>query len=117
MGKERLDDEIEKKTLALKEAILQSDEYRQYIEAKRILEKNEPLYARVNEFRGKNFEFQLKGHLGDIYNADVLCNEYEETLGQAEVMAFMNAELLFCQRLSRMNEELMEEIELELDFL
>lgn len=117
MGNDYLDDEIRKRTLALKEAVLQSDEYVQYLQAKRELEKHEALYARVNEFREKNFEFQFRGHIGDEYNVDRLCKEYEDTLNQAEVMDYMNAELILCQRLSRMNVELMEEIELDLDFL
>ncbi len=109
-------DVIKRKTLELKEAILQSDEYLRFMECKRILEQDPELYDFVCKFRTSNFQLQVSGEVADEAKSSALLEEYMDTLGITKVTDYMNAELLLCQRLHDMNETLMEEIDLDLRF-
>ena len=117
MNEALMSDNVLDKAQELKSAILASEEYQKYLRYKKELEKHEELYQKVNEFRGKNFEFQLTGKSANAELVTMLLKEYGEVLAEAKVMAFMNAELILCRKLNQMNDILMEDIDLDIRFL
>jgi cell fate (sporulation/competence/biofilm development) regulator YlbF (YheA/YmcA/DUF963 family) len=110
-------DAIQIKAEDLRDTILRSEEYSRYISCKRELEKNQELYQRVNEFRRKNFELQMEiGNPTDEQINHVL-DEYDDTLRESVVNAYMQAEVMLCRRLYAVNELLMADLDLDLEFL
>ena len=117
MEEELLDDEILKKAAELREVILNSEDYKKYLQYKKELEDIPELYEKTNEFREKNFQLQITGQSANEELVNQLLMEYGDLLKNIKVSAFMNAELLLCRKLNTMNQILMKDIDLDLRFL
>lgn len=112
-----MSDEIMEKAEELKEAILNSDEYRKYELYRKDLLKDEEMFQKVKDFRARNFEFQITGESANSDVVDDFVSQFADVLSNQEVFAYMNAELMLCKKLQKMYQVLMKDIELDLDFL
>ncbi len=112
-----MDDEISAIAYELKQKIFESDEYQRYNLYKRELEEYPELKRQIQEFRRKNFEFQLDNSQDKVSRAYKLLEEYREVLENSITSAYLNSELALCRQLQHVYKILLEDIDLELDFL
>jgi len=85
-----------------------------------MLERNEALFNKVQEFRRKSFEIQVSHHYG-VYNAyENLVNlklENEELLSEPKVKMFLDAELRLSKMISVVYDTVADEIDFDIRFL
>lgn len=105
-------DALTEKAQELKTLILQSKEYLKFKKAKEQLEREEDLYQKVNAFRRQNFLFQT----GSIDHT-ALSDEYSDLICVPIVAEYLNAELILCHMLQEVYEFLVDDIELDTEFL
>ena len=109
---------IDIKTEELVQAILASEEYREYLECFAKIKEQPELYERVGDYRKRNFELQ---------NMDINDNMFDEVMRfqmenaairkNALVNEFLKAELSVCRMLQGITRTISERIELDVDFL
>ena len=110
-------DAVKNKTEELKYVILNSEEYKNFDMYRRKLLENPELKEKVNQFRAANVHMQImKASSGNI-DMQGLASENQELLNNSLVRDFLNAELILCKMLQRINKILIADVELELDFL
>ncbi len=113
-------EQIKDDTSQLVKKIKKTKEYIDYLNYKSILERNEALYRRVQEFRRRSFEIQVSHHYG-IYNAYEnlvnLKNDNGELLTEPTVKLFLDAELRLSKLISVVYDTLAEEIDFDIQFL
>jgi cell fate (sporulation/competence/biofilm development) regulator YlbF (YheA/YmcA/DUF963 family) len=108
---------VEQCTNDLAKAIVQSDEYMVYIEAKKALKGNLELCIKLNEFRERNFKLQNSTDDIDLFDElDMLELEYAEFLKNSKISAFLAAELRVCRMTQEINAKIANTIDLELEF-
>lgn len=110
-------DEVRAKAEELKYAILNSEEYKNFDGYRRKLNENPELKAKVNAFRAENVHLQMQK--ADYGNADMqgFANEHTDLLSNTLVRDFLNAELILCKMLRKVESIILSDVELELDFL
>ena len=109
---------IDIKTEELVQAILASEEYREYLECFAKIKEQPELYERVGDYRKRNFELQ---------NMDVNDNMFDEVMRfqmensairkNALVNQFLKAELAVCRMLQDITRTISDNVELDIDFL
>ena len=109
---------IDIKTEELVQAILASEEYREYLECFAKIKEQPELYERVGDYRKRNFELQ---------NMDVNDNMFDEVMRfqmensairkNALVNQFLKAELSVCRMLQYITRTISDNVELDIDFL
>ena len=109
---------IDIKTEELVQAILASEEYREYLECFAKIKEQPELYERVGDYRKRNFELQ---------NMDVNDNMFDEVMRfqmensairkNALVNQFLKAELSVCRMLQDIIRTISDNVELDIDFL
>ena len=109
---------IDIKTEELVQAILASEEYREYLECFAKIKDQPELYERVGDYRKRNFELQ---------NMDVNDNMFDEVMRfqmensairkNALVNQFLKAELSVCRMLQGITRTISDNVELDIDFL
>ena len=109
---------IDVKTEELVQAILASEEYREYLESFAKIKEQPELYERVGDYRKRNFELQ---------NMDVNDNMFDEVMRfqmensairkNALVNQFLKAELSVCRMLQGITRTISDNVELDIDFL
>ncbi len=113
-------EQIKDDTSQLVKKIKKTKEYIDYLNYKSVLERNEALYRRVQEFRRRSFEIQVSHHYG-IYNAYEnlvnLKNDNGELLTEPTVKLFLDAELRLSKLISIVYDTLAEEIDFDIQFL
>ena len=114
---EPMEDEILEKAAELRDLILGSDEYTKFQFYREHLMKEEDLYRKVNEFREKNFELQIRGDSANANLVEHLTQQYINILEKPVVNEYMQAELILCRKLQMMYRIITEKIELDLNFL
>jgi cell fate (sporulation/competence/biofilm development) regulator YlbF (YheA/YmcA/DUF963 family) len=101
----------------LADAVLQSDEYKTYVEAKEALKGNVELCIKLNEYRERNFKLQNSVDNIDLFEElDVLEMEFSDLLRNAKVSAFLSAELRVCRMTQEINATIAKSIDLELEY-
>lgn len=110
-------DNIAAKVRELQQTILDSEEYKSFDLFRRVLKDVPELYEQVNKFRAENFELQLSGEIKDKEKADAIVEKYKDLFNNSIVTPYLNAELVLCKMLQDVNEMLVENIDLGLDFL
>jgi len=112
--------QIKKDTSDLVNKIKTTSEYIDYLNYKSILERNEELYRRVQEFRRRSFEIQVSHHYG-MYNAYEnlvnLKNENDELLTEPTVKMFLDSELKLSRMIQSVYDTLADEIDFDIEFL
>lgn len=113
-------EKIKTETSLLVNKIKKTQEYIDYLNYKSVLERHEPLYRQVQEFRRKSFEVQLSHQYG-MYNAYEnlvnLKNEHDDLLSDPIVKLFMDAELKLSKLISTVYDTIAEEIDFDTHFL
>lgn len=101
----------------LAKAIVQSDEYREYNEAKEAIQGNTELGIKLNEYRMQNFKLQANTDIEDYFDElDRLEQQYSELKKDPKVMAFLSTELRLCKMIQQINTTIVKLVDLELKF-
>ena len=98
--------------------ILQSEEYKEYRRYQTEINRKPDLKRQVDEFRMKNFELQNSSDVPDMFTAmEQLNAEYADMRNQDIVNRYLMAEITFSRLVSNMCQDIMEAIDIDLDFL
>jgi cell fate (sporulation/competence/biofilm development) regulator YlbF (YheA/YmcA/DUF963 family) len=101
----------------LSKAIVQSDEYREYNDAKEAIQGNTELGIKLNEYRIQNFKLQNNTDIEDYFDElDRLEQQYLEFKKDPRVMTFLSAELRLCKMIQEINTTIVKLVDLELKF-
>lgn len=109
--------ELEKKAEEIAEMLVNSDVYKTFVEAKNKLAEKQDILKKVNEYRRKNFEIQNGTADNKAEQLRNLENEYKEILRNTEARNFLNAELILCRNIKKINEIIIDKIDMNMDFL
>ncbi len=108
-------DQIKKE---LGEAILNSDEYKEYQELQREIDKNPDLKRVINEYRKRQFELQYNENIEDKFAATQnLSREYEEFNNQVLVRKYLDAEICLCRQIQDICMFVVGIVDFNMDFL
>ena len=109
---------ITKEAYQLNQMIKDSEEYRQYLQAKAKVKENVELYQAMNAFRRRNFELQsYDDGINRYEEIHKLSLEYEKVLREPLVNDFLIAEQIFSRKLAQVYEVLAEGLELDYDYM
>lgn len=101
----------------LVEAIHASNEYTQYQMLQNAISKDTDIYARLNEFRRRNFEIQMNNTENSIDESANLRREYADVLNRGEVKDFLSAEQRYIKMLRKMYHKIEAELHVNINFL
>lgn len=109
---------VDRLALELADAILESDEYKNYIKCKEEISKNPQLYQAVNELRTHNFKLQNTAEIVDMYDEVVkLYDKYAYVRTNVIANRFLRAELSVCRMVQDIQRTLLENMDFDMDFL
>ena len=109
---------ITKEAYQLYQMIKDSEEYRQYLQAKAKVKENVELYQAMNAFRRRNFELQsYDDGINRYEEIHKLSLEYEKVLREPLVNDFLIAEQIFSRKLAQVYEVIAEGLELDYDYM
>ncbi|MGN0480322.1 MAG: YlbF family regulator [Lachnospiraceae bacterium] len=109
---------VESLTAQLAKAVLESDEYRNYLKCSEELKKDADLYRRVNDMRRRNFDIQNNADAGDVFEAaEELRKQYHELRELAGVKDFLTAEMSLGRMIQEIYRTVVRDISFDLDFL
>ena len=108
---------VRTKAEELKTAVLDSEEYRNYDMHRRLLNETPELKARVNEFREANVLMQMEHNGENRTEMQELADGYNDILTNSVAREFLNSELILCKMIQQLSAIILDDIELELDFL
>lgn len=101
----------------LVEAIHASNEYTQYQMLQNAISKDTNIYARLNEFRRRNFEIQMTNTESSIDESTNLRREYADVLNRGTVKDFLSAEQRYVKMLRKMYHKIEAELHVNINFL
>lgn len=103
----------------LRQAIRESDEYREYKEMEAVINRNPDLKRTVDEFRKSNFELQYReGSSSEFFEASEELNKrYEYIRYQECASRFLNAEMCLCRLVRDICFSVVDAIDFDMDFL
>ena len=79
-----------------------------------LLKENPKLYAKVNEFRQKNFELQHTSQEDELFDKlEEFEQKYEKFREEPLVEAFLQAELAFCRMMQESNLRIIDAMQFE----
>jgi cell fate (sporulation/competence/biofilm development) regulator YlbF (YheA/YmcA/DUF963 family) len=108
-------DQIKKE---LGEAILNSDEYREYQELQKEIDKNPDLKRVIDEYRKRHFALQYDENIEDKFAATQnLSREYEEFNNQVLVRKYLDAEICLCRQIQDICMFVVGIVDFNMDFL
>ncbi|MBP3339001.1 MAG: YlbF family regulator [Lachnospiraceae bacterium] len=110
-------DNLASKVKELKQMILDSEEYRNFDLYRRLLKEVPELFDQVNQFRHDNFMLQISGEIQNKEKAEEIVEKNKDLFNNSLVTPFLNAELVLCKMLQDINEMLVDEIDMDVDFL
>lgn len=109
---------IEELKDALKDAILESDEYKEYRRLDAYIRRNPDLKRAVDELRRRNFELQYSDAVEDVLSAtEELNKEFADVRSQAAVNQYLSAEMCLCRLVQDICMSIVETIDFDMDFL
>ncbi len=101
----------------LRQMLLDSEEYKNFDLYRRVLMEAPDLYKKVLEFRSENFNLQLSGEIQNKEKAGHIVAKYQEVFNNSLVTPYLNAELVLCKMLQDVTHLLIEDIDVDVDFL
>ena len=111
-------DKVEKITDDLRQAIVDSTEYKEYISVLRELEKQPNLKRAVDEFRRENFICQNSLDIQDVIAAsEELSARYGELIKQPLVARYLMKEMCVNRMIQRVCMTIVESVDMDTDFL
>lgn len=109
--------ELESKARELSELMVNSPEYKKYLEAKKKLEEDSELLRNVNEYRKRKFYIQNNPD-DNMQNAlGQLRNEFDWMLNNQLVRDFIDGELAICKNVRTVTSILVDSIDMDMNFL
>lgn len=109
-----MDSIVKEATAYFVEEIRKSDIYKEYNLQKEKLKKQPELFAKVGEFRQKNFALQTSTQGDELFERlDAFEKEYEEFRANPLVDDFLRAELAFCRMIQEVNVWITAELDFE----
>lgn len=109
--------ELESKARELTELIINSAEYKIYIQAKKMVEEDPDLLLGVNEYRKKKFFIQNNPDENMQNALNQLVNEFDYVLNNPVAMEFIDCELMVCKSVRTVTNILMDSIDIDINFL
>ncbi len=102
----------------LAKAIVESEEYKDFLRCKEEISKNPQLYQAVNELRRHNFELQNTEGVADMYEEVVrIFDKYAYIRTNVVANQFLRAELSVCRMIQDIQRTLIEDMDFDVDFL
>lgn len=99
-------------------AILESEEYKNFMKCKEEIRKNPQLFQAVNELRRHNFELQNSEKDSDMYDEVVkIFDKYAYIRTNVVANQFLRSELSVCRMIQDVQRTLLENMDFEVDFL
>ena len=109
--------EIKAKARELSTSIVNSKEYRAYIENYNEIKKDEFLLVRIDGLRKRRFAIQYNENANKKHQMDELFNEFRDIYENEKAIRFLEAEMAFCRMLQKVNRAVLTDLEMNLDFL
>lgn len=101
---------------ALVEALKECTVYKDYEKAKMNIKDFPEIKKQIDEFRKKNFILQNSKEDKDLYQEIIIMQkEYGEFMKMPIVADYLNSELGVCRILQKINQDLMNEVDVEID--
>lgn len=107
-------EDVTRCTEELQRAIQKSRAYREYQEARALLDENPELKQKTDEFRGRNYQIQNSGDLDYFTEMEKLEMEYGEIRKHPLVSRYLETELSFCRMVQKIQESLVDAMDLEI---
>ena len=102
----------------LAQAIIDSEEYKNFLRCRAEISKNPQLYQAVNELRRHNFELQNSEGVQDMYDEVVkIYDRYAYVRTSIVANQFLRAELSVCRMIQDIQRILLEDLDFNVDFL
>ncbi len=92
--------------------ILESEEYRAYVEQRDKVKQYPELKKQINEYRARNYEMQTSKEMV-FEKIEAFEREYMDFLENPLVSDFLAAELAFCRMMQRNNGKIMDAIDFD----
>lgn len=105
--------DIINESIELNDHIKQSEEYKQYINTKKVLYEHEDLCRQLGEFRRKNYDLQNLQGVNPFDEMRALVAEYDTLLHNSIVSDFLQAEQKICKMMQRVFTSLTEGLEFD----
>ncbi len=110
--------DIEEKARELEDIILNSEMYQRYLNARQVMLDNPELFAQVNEYRKRNFYIQNSPDVGNkIEEVRKLLEKFDYIINNKSVREYLDSELVLCRTIRKVNNILVDKIDLDIDFL
>ena len=105
--------EVISESKQLNKRILDSAEYKNYIDTKRVLYDNMDLCNQLKEFRRRNYELQNHQGVNPFDEVSNLVREYDELLHNSVVSDFLRAEQHICRMMQEVYNSIAEGLEFD----
>ncbi len=103
---------------ALIDAVLSSEEYRQYRALQEQISLEPEKEKAINNFRRRNYLLQRNKDNIDLFDEiDKLEQEFQEFRQEPLVEEYLSAELSVCRLVQRINRKLMEQVDFDTEFM
>ena len=100
------------------QAVLDSEEYREYKRLEAEVSKNADLKRAIDEFRRRNFEIQYNDEIQEIdENISQLEAQYADMRNQGLAKSYFSAELCLCCLVQDVCVSLVDAVDFDVDFL
>ena len=100
------------------QAVLDSEEYREYKRLEAEVSKNADLKRAIDEFRSRNFEIQYNDEIQGIdENISQLEAQYADMRNQGLAKSYFSAELCLCRLVQDVCVSLVDAVDFDVDFL
>lgn len=95
-------------------SIKETGTYKKYSEQLQLIKQQPQQYAKVNEFRQRNFELQNSAQTEDLFEKmDAFEKEYEQFREDPLVDNFLRAELALCRMMQKIDVMITEKLDFE----
>ena len=109
---------VDELTQALTQAIIESDEYREYKELEADIMRQPDLKRAVDDFRRENFRLQYSDDVEDVITStDELNNRYIDVRQQPAAERFLAAVMALCRMVQEVCMTVVGAIDFNMDFL
>lgn len=108
---------IDVQTDVLINEIKKSKEYNQYQRLQDDLKQDSELYGKMNEYRKKRFYMHVNEDSGILSESDGIIAQFEDLIHNELVVEFLAAEQRYCKMVKRLNDKIMECLDIDIDFL
>lgn len=109
---------VDKLSFELAEAIIESEEYKNYIRCKDEISKNPQLNQAVNDLRKHNFQLQNTDLELDMYEEVVkIFDRYAYIRTNVAANQFLRAELSMCRMIQDIQRTIVENMDFDMDFI